>query len=65
MSPSQSIPWSIPKIAPVSGWNPYPIVFRRPDAKIVREDPSGAMRSIVAFSGFVSAQALHVDPAVR
>ena len=65
MSPNQSVPWSIPKISPVSGSNPYPIVFRSPEAKIVLEDPSGAIRSMVAFSGFVSAHALHVDPAVR
>lgn len=59
------MPWSMPQSSPLTGCQSKPMVLRNPRANTVRRWPSGLMRSSAACSGFVSLQALQLDPTLR
>src|ERR1035438_6416093 len=62
LSPTPSIPLSMPQSSPVFGCQPHPTVSRNPDANTDRALPSRVARNIVAFSGLGSAHSLQVEP---
>ena len=59
------MPWSHPHSSPVAGCQSKPMVWRRPEAKIVRYLPAGVRRRIAALSGLLSLHTLQVEPMPR